>query len=71
MATQTQAENLGKAVTDFIQSINDLATALKACREAGLSQVDIQRAVFDNIPDEDKPAFQQQWPMISMLLSAL
>lgn len=64
-------KNLADAVTGFINCINDLSASLKACREAGLDTMDMHEIIMASVPEEDRPAFQQQWPMISMLLSAL
>lgn len=71
METQREANELGQAVAGFIVSISALSAAVKQAREAGLSQLDMHHVIMENVPEEDRPAFQQQWPMISMLLSAL
>ena len=72
VATQEQTKNdLGKAVIGFIGCIETLSESLKACREAGMTTVDMHDIIMESVPEEDRPAFQQQWPMISMLLSAL
>lgn len=63
--------NLADSVTGFIEAITSLSSSLKACREAGLDTMDMHNIIMGQIPEEDRPAFQQQWPMISMLLSAL
>lgn len=65
------SQGLSDAIQDFIHAIAELSEALKNCREAGLNIQDMHETIMESIPEEDKPAFAQQWPMISMLLSAL
>jgi len=70
--TQVNAgEKLAEAVIGFIHGIENLSDSLKACRESGLTTNDMHGIIMQSVPEEDRPAFQQQWPMISMLLSAL
>jgi hypothetical protein len=71
LVTNDVKENLADAIKDFITDISNLSAALKACREEGLNVQDMHQVIMDSVPEEDRPAFQQQWPMISMLLSAL
>lgn len=63
--------NLADAVKGFIMSISNLSESLKDCREAGLDIHDMHDVIMESVPEEDRPAFQAQWPMISMMLSAL
>lgn len=63
--------NLAESVKNFIMSIAGLSEALKDCREAGLDIHDMHEVIMESVPEEDRPAFQAQWPMISMMLSAL
>lgn len=64
-------ESLSDAVKDFVQAISDLSSSVKQCREAGLSNQQMHDVIMASVPEEDRPVFAQQWPMISMMLSAL
>lgn len=65
-------------VADLTESLEDLGNAmekmqkaLKACREAGMNQIDIRDAILEKLPEENRAAFMSQWPMLSMMLAAL
>lgn len=65
-------------ITDLTESLEALGAAmekmqlsLKACREAGMNQLDIRDAILEQLPEENRAAFMQQWPMLSMMMMAL
>lgn len=57
-------KNLGKAIDDFRGTI-------KQCRESGMTDNDIRDEILAAMPEEDRPAFMQQWPYFSMMLNVL
>jgi hypothetical protein len=74
VTNQTQVDvgqNLTTSIKDFMDAVGGLSLSLKACRESGLTTMDMHQIIMESVPEEDRPAFQAQWPMLSMLLSAL
>lgn len=65
------AEALTNAIVNFAKSIDDMRTALKNCRDYGMTDVEIRDTILLNIPEEDHPAFLSQWPMLSMMFATL
>lgn len=65
------AAALSDAIQDLAKAMNDMKEALTECRKSGMNDGDIRDAILENIPEEDRPAFMMQWPMISMMFNAL
>jgi hypothetical protein len=63
--------SLTDAIQDFAKAIDDLQSSLKNCREAGFKDGDIRDAILYSLPESERPMFMQQWPMLSMMLSAI
>lgn len=62
---------LSMAIEMLGEAMGKLTAALKVCRESGYSQIDIRDAILERLPEEDRPAFMAQWPMISMVLMSI
>lgn len=66
-----ETAELVDAIQDMGAALNNFSAVLKRCREAGMTQLDMRDAILSQIPEEDHPAFLQQWPFLSMMLSSL
>lgn len=67
----SNAESLAEAIKMFSDAIENMSQTLKKCRAEGMSDGDIRDAIVMQLPEEDRPAFMMQWPMLSMMFSAL
>jgi hypothetical protein len=65
------SDNLNEAILGFAQSIENFKNALKACREAGWTDIHIRDCILLSMPEEERAAFAQQWPYFSMMLNVL
>jgi hypothetical protein len=71
-------ENQTSLVADLTESLQTLGDAieamsksLKACRNAGMNDGEIRDAILFTLPEDQRPAFLQQWPMLSMMFTAM
>jgi hypothetical protein len=73
--TENQNSNMSESLTEAIQgfgnAIENMSKTLKSARASGMSDIDIRDSILLSIPEEDRPAFLQQWPMISMMFAML
>jgi hypothetical protein len=65
------AQNLTDSIQDLGKAMEDMKDALTECRKAGMNDADIRDLIVMNLPEEDRPAFMSQWPMISLMFNAL
>lgn len=62
---------LSDSIKDFMKAIEDLSFAAKACRAHGIPLHEMHDVILEATPEADRPLIAQQWPMISMMISAL
>ena len=71
---ENQTENglaLAESIKNFGKSLADFSTTIKQCRADGMTDLDIRDAILSAMPEEERPAFMQQWPYFSMMLNLL
>lgn len=69
--TSSPVESLSEAIMELSNAMEKMTGALAECRKAGMTPNDMRDEILQHIPEENRAAFIQQWPMLSMVLMTL
>lgn len=67
--------NVVDELSDSIENMGDAMARLKvayaACLASGITPNEVRDKILEKLPENERPQFMQQWPMLSMMLAAL